>query len=154
MTATNDAIAAFLAKGGKVRKVSAGASNGMTAGQWQRAIRDPEPEVKVIGSVEYPGASYVATLKTLVEGIEWQHPNETACNRRLIGNAILKLSDNLKADKAHWLDTNKSYAKEYTVNALEEISRYFDNVSVMSDAAYFCFNHLYKEVSGSKLDLI
>lgn len=42
MTNSQDAIAAFLAKGGKVAKVVEGASNGMTAGQWHRAARDVE----------------------------------------------------------------------------------------------------------------
>lgn len=45
MTDTNDAVAAFLARGGKIAKVEAGASNGMTARDWYKAARDP---VKVI----------------------------------------------------------------------------------------------------------
>lgn len=39
---TQDAIAAFLAKGGKVQKVATGASNGMTDRQWYKAVRDDE----------------------------------------------------------------------------------------------------------------
>jgi hypothetical protein len=40
-----DAIAAFLAKGGKVSKVAAGASNGMTARDWHKAARDDDRTV-------------------------------------------------------------------------------------------------------------
>lgn len=39
-TTTQDAIAAFLAKGGAIRKVEAGASNGMTNRDWYLAARD------------------------------------------------------------------------------------------------------------------
>ena len=41
MTDTQEAIAAFLAKGGTVNKVSPDASAGMTARDWHKAVRDP-----------------------------------------------------------------------------------------------------------------
>ena len=40
MTNTQNAIAAFLAKGGNVRKVSANATNGMSNRDWYKAARD------------------------------------------------------------------------------------------------------------------
>ena len=41
MTDTQDAIAAFLAKGGKVTKAAEGEGLGLTNRQWYRAARDP-----------------------------------------------------------------------------------------------------------------
>lgn len=47
MTNSADAIAAFLAKGGKVAKVAPNATCGMTAGQWYKAARDPVVSVVI-----------------------------------------------------------------------------------------------------------
>ena len=49
MTTSQDAIAAFLAKGGKVIKAAEGEGRGLTNRQWYLASRDSMPVVKQFG---------------------------------------------------------------------------------------------------------
>lgn len=51
MTDTQGAIAAFLAKGGKVTKAAVGEGNGMTHRQWYRAARDSD-NAKIIHEMD------------------------------------------------------------------------------------------------------
>lgn len=67
-TSTQDAIAAFLANGGAVKKVSTDATCGMTDRQWHRASRDVET-VTVIGKAYLPSNAMALLLANYAKNL-------------------------------------------------------------------------------------
>lgn len=65
-TASQDAIAAFLAKGGKVAKIAAGATCGMTARDFRNAARDKKPIEVVQETVYIPEQGMVVLLSNFL----------------------------------------------------------------------------------------
>lgn len=154
MTNSADAIAAFLTKGGKVRKVSTSATCGMTARQWHKAARDPEPVAKVIEVLPYPGEGIHATLTALLAPINWTNTRQHFTCHRHMANTLMLLKENLTADKDTWLETNVSYWRQHSANALWDASKVFWDADYMSDETFDAINSLYGELTNSKMRLL
>ena len=94
-TSTQDAIAAFLAKGGAIAKVDATASCGMTDRQWHRAQRDDVVTV-VVGTAYLPSHAFAV----------------------VIANCLYQLSDRNHYAKA------RNVIAEFNADPMPEIERY------------------------------
>lgn len=72
MTNTQDAIAAFLAKGGRVAKIDANATCGMTDRQWHRASRDDVVTV-VLGKAYLPSHACAVVISNCLSAVSDRH---------------------------------------------------------------------------------
>lgn len=153
MTNTQDAIAAFLAKGGKIVKHSADKRT-LTEGQIYAAMRDETPKPKVIETLRYPAEGIPAMLQSLWNECYWDNDKKTASYRRTIANYMAMLDAALANDKALWLDTNNSYWKNCVATAMRNISNVLSDCDSMSNDTYRAINAAYHHVTDSKMDLI
>lgn len=105
MTNTQDAIAAFLAKGGAIAKVDITART-MTDKQFHVAARDAEPTPLVIEKIESETAKAWDMLKSLLAAVDFntQHSAHNAWTRRALAARCTvidaKVSEHEKALKA------------------------------------------------------
>lgn len=85
MTNTQDAITAFLAKGGAIAKVDATART-MTDKQFHVAARDAEPTPVVLEKIESETTKGWDMLKGLLAAVDFntQHPDHNAWTRRAL----------------------------------------------------------------------
>lgn len=95
MTNTQDAVAAFLAKGGAIAKVDATASCGMTDRQWHRAQRDDVVTV-ILGKAYLPSHAFAV----------------------LVANCLYQVSDRNHYAKA------RNVIAEFNADPMPEIGRY------------------------------
>jgi hypothetical protein len=153
MTNTQDAIAAFLAKGGKIVKHSAG-KRVLTEKQIYAAMRDQEPKAKVIETLTYPGAHIVKVLQSLWDKCFWTDTRKTVSNRRAIANYMAMLEGSLDHDKNVWLDKNVSYWQDCAAATMRNIGSLIADCDLIDNDTYRAINATYNTLTSSKMDLI
>ena len=143
---TQDAIAAFLAKGGAIKKVDATASCGMTDRQWHRASRDVET-VTVIGRAYLPSNAMALFLANYAKELDSDR------------NFLYMFKLNYKALMSEFSKDAEPNIQKYDLalqRAMQSLLRDIGSWATqpysdvtMENATYHLINRLYAAVGGS-----
>lgn len=148
MTSTDAAIAAFLANGGKVSKVDAGATCGMTARDFRNAARDPKPVEVVQETVYIPEQGMVALLSNLL-----RNKGMFRIERNLV-KGFSTIDAEFRRDDEPFMATYQGKTRRLIRETLMAVVQGFSWQELafldISNEEYDSLNRLYRSVGGGR----